>query len=670
MQKSKKQKIGIRFKLIIIFVLLITLPLIALGTSDYLKSVKVTQTELEESSLQFIEQLNISITNYLEGVEKSVAFIANESAMQEIDSNPDALKNAMKKFEDFKNSNKDVMSIYLGTKDKNMYAYPSTEYRAGYDPTQRPWYTEAIKQQKLIWTQPYQDDVSNKRIVSVAKPVYDKNKELIGVVSADITLETLENMINKTKIGQSGYPFVLDNTGTVIFHKNKELVGKTLPVEAITIAIKTEKEEIVHYSWEEEDGKTYEKFVVYSTLDKLDWKVMANMYVDEIQEKTAVILENILIVGGIALLIAISIAYLFATSLTNPIKTLVKDMEKVSAGDLTIKRKIKRTDEIGQLGENFNRMVAELHKITKETQGVSVAITSSAQNLAATSELTSASAQEVAATIEVIARGASDQAIEAEKSANLTIQLADNFNKLTMNFDHIRTSAQDVIETSETSKVVVNELKEKTKLNNEGTQKVEKAIIDLDNRIKDIGNILATIDTIAGQTNLLALNASIEAARAGDAGKGFTVVAEQIRKLSEESRVSSDEIKEIITNVQKESNHTVGIMKELKERSLAENESVVEVNDSFEKISQSINSVTGKIEEMSCFTNQLNQDKDEIVKSIQSISAVSEETAASSEEVNAAMQQQAMAEEQIATAADKLNVLATKLDGEMSRFKI
>ncbi|MBF8982402.1 methyl-accepting chemotaxis protein [Lutibacter sp. B2] len=659
-----KKKIGIRLKFTLMFLVLISIPLAILGTNSYLKSVDLTKNELEKSTLQLVTQVELSINNYLGGIEDNISYL-------ESNSNTDDVDHMIKDFQNFKNSHKDIMCIYLGTKQKNIYQYPYQEKDSSYDPTQRPWYIKATTEKKLVWTKPYVDSDSKKLIISVAVPMYDKNNgnELRGVLAADIALETLGNMINKIKIGQEGYPVVVDYTGNVIFHRDHKLIEKALPVKKIVDAIKNEKESIVQYNWKENE-KDYKKFAVFTTLEKLNWKIIGTMYIGELEEKTSIILSNTVFVGGISLLLAIVLAYIFARSLTNPIKVLAKDMEDVKKGDLSVRCKIKTHDEIGQLGENFNGMVEDLGKLIKKVQDVSMAVTGSSQGLAAISEMTSMSIQDVATTVDAIANGASEQAAEAEKGASLTVHLADEFNKLTNEFDDIKKSTGDVMEISEESMVVVDELKEKTQFNKEGTQKIESVIIALDNRIKHIGNILETIDGIAEQTNLLALNASIEAARAGDAGRGFAVVAEEIRKLAEGAKNSSGEIKDIIINVQEESNNAVEVMEEVKEMSLEQSQSVSKVNYSFEKILNSIDCITEKIEQISHFINHLNEDKDFIVESIQNISAISEETAAASEEVNASMQQQTTSIEEIEKAADSLDELASILNQETNRFKI
>lgn len=666
MKKKVNFNVSIKFKLIIIFIILITLPLLVLGYTSYSKSVEVTKGELEKSSLQLIKQLDTSIDAYLGGIEESVLFISKYVSSKEALSNPDENEGMIKSFENFKNTHKNILNIYIGTEDKKAYSYLDVEKDSDF--TARPWYIKAKQQKKLVWTDPYIDLETGKTIVSVALPLHDNN-EFIGVLGTDITLDTLDSMLDGTVVGDQGYPCVVDENGNTLLHRNKQFIGKPVPIEKLAKELEEKREGVVKYEIKE-DGVNRDKFAVFTTMDKFGWKVMAAMHIDEIKEKTDIILKQTVMLGGVSLLVAMALAFLFATSLTSPIRSLVTDMKSVQEGDLSVNRMVKRRDEIGQLEEHFNSMVGHLGKLVKRIQESSINVTSSAQNIAATSEITSATAQQIASSIEIITQGASEQAVEAEKSVTNTLKLASQFNKLATNFEDMNTFTDHVIKTSKASMAVVDELEERTKLNNEGTEKIQEAIVELDKKIKNIGNILNTIDSISNQTNLLALNASIEAARAGEAGRGFTVVAEQIRKLAEESSISSCEIKEIIANVQAESEITVAIMKEVKSRNEGQSEAVIEVNQSFDQISDAVYNITEKIEQIGDFVNHMNQDKDNIVASIENISGVSEEIAASSEEVNNSVQQQATVIEHIALASDEMDVIATSLNEEIDRFKL
>lgn len=217
---------------------------------------------------------------------------------------------------------------------------------------------------------------------------------------------------------------------------------------------------------------------------------------------------------------------------------------------------------------------------------------------------------------------------------------------------------------------MVSELRKKTEQNNRSTDQIENEIVELDADIARVGDILAAIDSIAEQTNLLALNASIEAARAGEAGKGFAVVAEEIRKLAEESKSSSNDIKDIILAVQGKSSETVKAMEEVKEINAEQNESVDKVGHSFDTISALIEDISIKLEEMGRSIEDMNRDKEAVVSAMENISSVSQETAAASEEVTASVEQQSLANDEVSRAADSLNGLSEKLIEEVNIFKI
>lgn len=672
-EKPKKQKkknvqgISISTKLISMFIILIAVPVLIIGTGSYLISTGLLKQQFIEDTSTLGAEISDSINTYMDGIEQSVMHMATDDNVRNVKTNPDSYSWMMKSFKNYLDSYPNITNIYLGTPQKEMYVQPAAELPAGYDPTSTGWYKLAEEADGLIWTQPYTDTATKKTVISAAVPVYNGRTQ-VGVLGIDLSLDTLSEKVTSIKVGENGYPVVYDRNGNIILHKNQDLVGKPSTVKEMINAIISGKE-FLEYTFND-NGKLIKKYAVINDLERLNWKIVSTINANEISDKTSNILITSAIIAAIVILLAILIAYVVSKSITNPIKLLSKNMEKVKEGDFTTKAAIKAKDEIGILSDSYNVMVDTLASLVKSIQQVSHDVTEAAQNLAATSEQTSASSEQVSRAVEEIAKGASEQATDAEKGASLVSNLSDKFNNLTDNADKMNSSAVDVIDISSTGLKVVEELKEKTELNNEGTQNVEKAIVGLNDSIKHIGDILQTIDAIAEQTNLLALNASIEAARAGEFGRGFAVVADEIRKLAYDSRESSDQIKDIITNVQQESENTVNIMQEVKKRTTEQTGAVTEVNESFGSISKAIEKITGEIKTIAKYVAEMDKDKDEIVIAIESISSVSEETAASSQEVTASMQQQSMAVEEVARAADKLNELSLKLNDEVKKFRI
>lgn len=681
-EKEKKQKqadystkkhkgFGLQTKLISVFAIIIIVSLTVLGTMSYFTMTSVLKTNLKTNGDALNREIANSITTYLSKYELVVNYLAEDANARNV-ANPESATWFLKSLETFQKQDNTIMNVYMGTIDKKFHIYPPADgLPADYDPTSRPWYKGAVAANGFIWTDPYVDATSGSLVLSAAKPVFDNNNQLVGVVAVDLSLATLAEKIGAIKVGEKGYVYVVDNNNKTMIHPVKEIIGQDIPVPELAAAFVAGKEGAITYSFKaDEKAKAEEKFSTFLTIPEIGWKVGSAIGISEIDRDANKILVNIAIVAAISIFFAVIISFLFARGLTKNLNMLVNALSKIRNGDFTTTIDVRSKDEIGSLGEYFKETLAELSHLIRNLQKVSGELSFSAESLASTAEETSASADEVAKTVEDIAKGAQDQASDAETGAHKAKELSNKFVHLNQNTQEMLSSAERVMEANKVGFRTLDDLKMKTIKNDEANQRIEGVINELNEKTKHIGTILDAISAISVQTNLLALNASIEAARAGEHGRGFAVVAEEIRKLAEESAKAADQVREIVTNIQNDSQKTVESMSEMKGISKEQTMAVEEVNMSFETIRSSIDEISSKISRISQSVDLLNVDKDSIVESIENISAVSEETAAASEEVTASMEQQTIAVDEVARAAERLSAIAVELNDEISKFKV
>jgi methyl-accepting chemotaxis protein len=659
-------KFSIKAKLILLIVGLLSISIISLGFFSFTNSRKVLIDQYISSSESIAAKLNETLDGFLTSNEQNIEMLSNNLNVTEILTKPVEehiyLYNVLQNYQE---AHKDIQTVYLGTNTKKMFLYPSVDLPADFDPTSRPWYQDAIKANKIIWTAPYVDAGSGNVVITVAKPVKSTTGEITGVIGADISLEVFMKIVQNTKLGEKGYFFVSDKQGSVIYHNNADLIGKPIAVkELLDFAIKGQNDHL-EYNYNGE-----KKVAIAVENKKVNWMIMGAFNESEVNKSAASVLNSTLIIGVIIGLIAILFGVIASTIIVKSLTLLAKDLENIGKGNFKIRCKVKTKDEIGQLAVTINNMVEELAQLMKNVMNISTSVAASSNSLATAAHQTTAATDEVVRAIGEVTEAANDQARGTETGLIKTNELSENIQKVSEALNNITDKFEKANSFNQQGINTVKVLTQKTEESNSASQAVGRVIFEVDKSTDKIGAIIGAIGQIAAQTNLLALNASIEAARAGDAGRGFAVVADEIRKLAEQSSQAAEQIRTLIQGIQEQSKNAVSTMESAKHVVVDQAQAVSQTEAVFAQITQTIVTINDELDGINMLNKTMVQKKNDINSVMEGVAAASQETAAATEEISASTEEQLAVIEEISRTAESLSGMAQKLNNEIKKFDI
>ncbi|WP_369380217.1 methyl-accepting chemotaxis protein [Lysinibacillus fusiformis] len=486
--------------------------------------------------------------------------------------------------------------------------------------------------------------------------------------------------INKNiKLGESGYIFVVDQKGNSIAHPNIE--GNNVWDEQDDNGVKYMQEIIAKgnegggfasYSWPLPNSDQLEEKGVYAETDPYwGWVIGASTYLADFNKPAESILKLTIVVIGVAIIIGIFVIWQYASSMAKPINRVVQAMERFAEGDLTQESmSILSKDEIGKLANAMNQMQAKLKDMIHNIAQASDLINTSSKELSQSANEVNMGAEQVAITMNELASGAEGQAHHSNELTSLMERFTADLRETNQHGEHIHQSSVEVLGlTNEGSQLMTSSNSQMSKIDGIVQNAVEK-VKNLDAQAQEISKLVVVIKDIADQTNLLALNAAIEAARAGEHGKGFAVVADEVRKLAEQVAFSVNDITSIVTNIQQDFDVVTSSLEDGYQEVKEGTNQIKATSETFTTISHSINDVVESVQLISSNLSKVTEDGQKMNSAIQEIAAVAEESAAGVEQTTATTEQTSSSMEVMAGKSAQLSTLALELKTLIAQFKL
>ncbi|MDD5347316.1 MAG: methyl-accepting chemotaxis protein [Candidatus Omnitrophica bacterium] len=374
-------------------------------------------------------------------------------------------------------------------------------------------------------------------------------------------------------------------------------------------------------------------------------------------------------VGGL-LLMGVLVVVLMNIMLSKPVGILIGGTLPLAAGDLTQKISIRTQDELGRLGDAFNKIVNSLHGVVSQVRNSADRVASSAEEMSSSTEEMNATTQEVSAAIQKVSKGATTQAERLQETFETLEKTAQSIKQMVSNAQAANQAVSDTNVQAESSKGQAREAVEKIERLTNTVGDTAKVIQALGQMSQQIGEITVTITSIADQTNLLALNAAIEAARAGEAGRGFAVVAEEVRKLAEGSAEAVRKIGGLIRSIQSETNRAVNAIemssKEVQE-GMSQVAKIAEVLAEISKVAQNGYRLTNEIAEAG--QNRI-VELERLVKAVNEVTDIAKESASTVQEASSSTEEQTASMEEMSASAQEFARLAIDLKEVVGKFKL
>ncbi|SFM28828.1 methyl-accepting chemotaxis sensory transducer with Cache sensor [Methanolobus profundi] len=512
-------------------------------------------------------------------------------------------------------------------------------------------------------------NVLGEEYLSIYEPIKANTGETIGILFVGMPVEhyrlIIKEQMSQIVFGETGYMYVMDSNGDVIIHPTVE--GDNLLSNDFAKTMVAEKEGRLVYEWQGRD-----KAISYAYYEEMDWIIASGTYIEEFEAPVKAIRNGLIAAVLVFLVLGSAAALLISRSISGDVNSIVADFKKIS--DDALEGRINTRAET-DVAVDFLDIPRGLNSILDTLTNVINVVSRSANNVASTAEEMSASIEEITAASSQVATTVGDIAKGSMDQSTRTDDIARTMNDMTIGVQDIASNAQEASEAANAAKEFIASVGDQSSdllLQMDAIQRATDssatAIKELEEKSNRIGEMVQLITNIADQTNLLALNAAIEAARAGEHGRGFAVVADEVRKLAENSGTAASQISELLTLIMEETHGAVSSMDEGTRTVTSGVTALTSTVEAVKKIVEESNKVAIMAGNIAAAAEEQSASIEEVTATIDEVASISQEAAAGTQETSAAIEEQSASMQDIAKSSEELAQMASEMQEIVSKY--
>lgn len=653
-------------QILIPFLILLLLVVGVVAVVSYQSSAQNTTDELTKNVENQMAGMDDTFEIFFNNIENTIDRFVFSELLSDYD--PDNNEEILERLAAMQASDDSIAFIYTGIEETEEMIDPSGDLDASYNPTEQEWYQEALNAGgETIWTDPYEDGGTGETVVTVARAYYDASTDdLTGVFALDISVQALLEIVDDIEIGDTGYAVVLDHHGQYITHPEEPYIGAEMGSDLYQEIENADGQGVAAYQFEGQD-----KIMAFTENPTTGWILGGTVYVEEFQEKARSILLPISITLGIAFVLAIIVSFLVTRRITARIQRVMNQMRTIASGDLSQKPiEVSQADEIGQLGIATNEMSQNMRDMLHQVNDVSETVSNHSGELTQVAGEVTTGTEQIASTMEELASGSETQANSTSDLSSIMGTFTTKVAESNESGEQVQQNANHILHMTDEGREFMQASTDQMKRINQIVKDSVNQMQNFDNQAQEISKLIAVIKDVADQTNLLALNAAIEAARAGEQGKGFAVVADEVKKLAEQTAYSVEDITGFVTNIQNESAEVASSLNKGYEEVEQGTKQIERTGTTFHEISTALTEMVEDIHIVSTNLADIAAGSQKMNGSIEEIASVSEEAAAGVEQTAASSQQVSSSMQEVSSSSEQLSTLAQELSGLVRRFKL